>query len=325
MLFASLLLGQAHGTNRRMAEDHGRDVAVVQMLVRLVVKQTLGQAAARGNGNRRQLNGPGVIADGINTRHAGVLEFINDDVAFFVGFHASNRQVEVVGGRFTTDRPNQAIYRFATTIFQLQGQATISVFNDCFWYRVSMQSRAFGVHHLNERVDDHRVEAAQRRVFTHEQMRFCAQTVNYARQFNGDVACANNGHAFWQRGQLKETVGVDTIFHTRNARMARATTGSNQNMIGSNGFTVHFNGFGIHKAGKAFNHIDIIFAQHVVVRGMNAINISGTRGDQFIPIELIDGGVETVIRPVHVDCFADLCGMPHHFFRYAANVNAGAA
>ena len=107
--------------------------------------------------------------------------------------------------------------------------------------------------------------------------------------------------------------------------MARATTGSNQNMIGSNGFTVHFNGFGIHKAGKAFNHIDIIFAQHIVVRGMNTIDISGTRGDQFIPVELIDGGVETVIRPVHVDRFANLGGMPHHFLWYAAHVNAGSA
>ena len=96
-------------------------------------------------------------------------------------------------------------------------------------------------------------------------------------------------------------------------------------MIGSDDFTIHFNGFCINEAGKAFDHIDIIFAQHVVVRGMNTIDISGTRGDQFIPVELIDGGVETVIRTVHVDRFADLCGMPHHFLRYAANVNAGAA
>ncbi len=96
-------------------------------------------------------------------------------------------------------------------------------------------------------------------------------------------------------------------------------------MIGSDDFTIHFNGFCINEARKAFDHIDIIFAQHVVVRGMNTIDISGTRGDQFIPVELIDGCVETVIRTVHVDRFADLCGMPHHFLRYAANVNAGAA
>ena len=160
MLFASLLLGQADGANWRMAEDHGRDIAVVQMFVRFVVKQTLRQTTASGDRDRRQLNGAGVIADGINSRHAGVLIFINDDVAFFVGFHASNCQVEVIGGWFTTNCPNQAIYRFATTIFQLQGQAAVSVFNDRFRNRVSMQSRAFGVHHLNQRVDDHRVEAA---------------------------------------------------------------------------------------------------------------------------------------------------------------------
>ncbi|XPE42288.1 hypothetical protein ACNKHK_22640 [Shigella flexneri] len=68
MLFTSLLLGQADSANWRMAEDHGRDVAVVQMFVRFVVKQTLRAATARGNGNRRQLNGTGVIADGINPR-----------------------------------------------------------------------------------------------------------------------------------------------------------------------------------------------------------------------------------------------------------------
>ncbi len=265
VLFASLLLGQAYGTNRRVAENHGRDIAVIQMLIRLVVKQTLGQATACSDGNWRQLNGTGVIADGINSRNTGVLVFIHDDVAFFVGFHASNRQVEVVGGRFTTDRPNQAIYCFATTIFQLQSQAAVSVFNNRFRDCVRMQGRAFGVHHLNQRVDDHRIEAAQRRVFTHKQMRLGAQAVNHARQLNGDVTCADDRNAFRQRGQLKEAIGVDPVFHTRNARMARATTGGDQNMIGSNGFTVYFNGFGIHKTGKAFNHIDVIFTQHVVV------------------------------------------------------------
>ena len=167
------------------------------MLVRLVVKQTLGQATARGNGNRRQLNGTGIVADGINTRHAGVLEFINDDVAFFVGFHAGNSQIEVVRFWLTTNRPNQAVYRFATTIFQLQGQAAVSVFNNRFWNRVSMQSRAFGVHYLNQRVDDHRVKATQRRVFAYEQVRLGTQAVNHTSQLNGNVACTNNSHAFW--------------------------------------------------------------------------------------------------------------------------------
>ncbi len=295
------------------------------MLVRFVIKQTLGQATARGNGNRRQLNSTGVIANGINPRYAGVLVFINDDVAFFVGFHASNGQVKVIRGWFTTDRPNQAIHRFATAIFQLQGQTAVGVFNDRLRNCVSMQSRTFGVHHLDQRLDDHRIEAAQRRVFTHEQVSFCAQAVNHARQFNGDVACANNGYTFWQRWQLKETIGVDSVFHAWNVRMARAPAGGDQNMIGSNGFTVHFNGFGINEAGKAFNHINVIFTQHVVVRGMNAIDIGGTAGDQFIPVELINGGIETVIRAVHMNRFTDLCGMPHHFLRYAANINAGAA
>lgn len=41
---------------------------------------------SRRNGHRGQLYGTGVIADCVNARYAGVLELIDDDITFFVGF-----------------------------------------------------------------------------------------------------------------------------------------------------------------------------------------------------------------------------------------------
>ena len=129
------------------------------MFVRLVVKQTLGETAAGGNGDRSQLDGTGIIADGVNTRNVGILEFIDDDIAFIVGYHSGSGEIEVIGCRFATDRPNQAVHGLAAAIFQLQGQAAVGVLHYRFRNGMGMQLRAFGVHHLNQRFNDQRIEA----------------------------------------------------------------------------------------------------------------------------------------------------------------------
>ncbi|MNP32735.1 hypothetical protein D3C76_1259350 [compost metagenome] len=162
-------------------------------------------------------------------------------------------------------------------------------------------------------------------MFTYEQVRIRAQAVNHARQFYGDVTRTDYRHTFWQGRQFEETVGVDTVFHARNVRVAWTAAGGDQDMIGSDRLAVHFDRFRVDEAGKAFDHIDIIFAQHVVIRGVNAVNVGGTAGNQLVPVEVINGGVKAVIRAVHMDSFANLRGVPHHFFRYTTDVNAGAA
>ncbi|MNT39750.1 hypothetical protein D3C72_1760220 [compost metagenome] len=82
---------------------------------------------------------------------------------------------------------------------------------------------------------------------------------------------------------------------------------------------------GVDKAREAFDHVDFVFTQHVVVGIMNAVDISGAVGDQLLPVKRVDGGIETVIRAVQVDGLGDLCRMPHNFFRYTTHVYAGAA
>ena len=65
---------------------------------------------------------------------------------------------------------------------------------------------AFSVHDFNQRLDNQRVKAAQRRVFTHKQVRFRTQAVDHARQLYRNVTRANHGNALRQGRQFKETV-----------------------------------------------------------------------------------------------------------------------
>ncbi len=96
-------------------------------------------------------------------------------------------------------------------------------------------------------------------------------------------------------------------------------------MIGGDPLAVDFNGVRVHKTSEALNDIDVIFAQHVVIRRMNAVDIGGAARHQLLPVEMVDGGVKAVIRAIQMDRLGDLRGVPHDFFRYAAHVDAGAA
>lgn len=180
-----------------MVEDYGRNVVVIQMFIRFVIKQAFRETAIRCNCYRCQFYCIRVIVYRVNIFNIGVLIFIDDDIVFFVSFNVSGFQVDVVIGRFAINRLNQVIYRFIAIIFQFQRQVIIGIFYYRFRDGVGVQLRVFGVYYFDQRFGNYRVEVAQRRMFTYKQMRFRVEVVNYVRQFNGDVIRVNNRYAFW--------------------------------------------------------------------------------------------------------------------------------
>ncbi len=95
-------------------------------------------------------------------------------------------------------------------------------------------------------------------------------------------------------------------------------------MIGGDRFTINFHRVRIHKAGKAFDDFDFVFAQHVVIRGVNAIDIGAAVLYQRGPVKAVHRSIKAVIGSIQMNGFGDLCRMPHHFFGHATDVNAGA-
>ena len=58
---------------------------------------------------------------------------------------------------------------------------------------------------------------------------------------------------------------------------------------------------------------------------MDTVDIRAAAGHQFVPVEVVNRGIETVVRAIQMNRFANLRRMPHDFLRYAADVDAGAA
>src|SRR5690606_5859899 len=90
MLFPGLVLGEAHGRDRRMTEYHGGHVVVIDAALRRGAEQAIGEAPAGGYSKWRQGRASRYVADGIDARDTGVLEGIGrdatpDDVALQPG------------------------------------------------------------------------------------------------------------------------------------------------------------------------------------------------------------------------------------------------
>ena len=166
----SFRFGQADGADGRVAEHHGRYQIVVEVLVRLVVEQPLGEATARRDGHRGKLDATRVVTHCIDVGDGGVLELVGRDKALLVQRDACGSQIEVVGSRYPADGPDQAVDGEVATIFQLQGQAVVSVLEHGFGNGVGVQLGPFLRHDFDQCLVDHGVEVAQRRVLAHHQM-----------------------------------------------------------------------------------------------------------------------------------------------------------
>ena len=77
---ARLCFGQADHAQRRMREHHGGDVVVIEPRIRLAAEHAIHQPARGGDGDRRQRDAVGDIADRMHAVDAGVLPFVDDDV-----------------------------------------------------------------------------------------------------------------------------------------------------------------------------------------------------------------------------------------------------
>ncbi len=137
----------------RMAEDHGRNVAVIQMLIRLLLNR------------RSERRRPAATATGVSSLHPcyrpprkylqrWCFDIFDDDIAFFVGFNASGFQVDV---SLAGSRPIAQSRQSTVSLRPLPAPA--SGYHRHFSLPLSgwlgVQLRAFGVHHFNQRFRDH--------------------------------------------------------------------------------------------------------------------------------------------------------------------------
>ena len=71
---------------------------------------------------------------------------------------------------------------------------------------------------LCNRLLDHRVKVPEEGVVADEEMRFCAQSVEYACKLNSNVARPNNGHFLRKPLNVEEAIAIHAVFCAGDSR-----------------------------------------------------------------------------------------------------------
>ena len=230
---AGRLFGEPDGADRRTAENHRRNVLVIQVPVALSAKQPVRQPPARRDRHRCELRAPRHVPDGINSGRAARLVGVGGDEALDIERHPGLGERQVLHHRHPSDRPQHAIER-AQSPAVARGELERAA-------GAARQRRGRGVRddlhallaqHVERRLAEHVVEGLQRRVAAQHQRGAGPEAGENAGELDGDVTAAHNRDAPWALGELEEAVGGDAELGAGNQGPARPPTGGEDDVRG---------------------------------------------------------------------------------------------
>lgn len=106
---ARFLLAEADRTDRRMAENDGWDVRIVEMAIGHATEYSIGKPSPRGYRHRREQCSTRDIANGVDTAHVGLLQRVDGDMTRSVETYTGTIQADVFDHGFAANGPDHAI------------------------------------------------------------------------------------------------------------------------------------------------------------------------------------------------------------------------
>ena len=188
--------------------EHGRGHQMMIDRRRLVLERRAHKGHGLVDGDRRQLQPVGDIADGVDVRHIGAREFVDDHFALPADFDAGLLQAEPIGVGHTADGQHQAIgFQNLAVIGKREDFAVPLV--DPPEDAVGDDAHALLVHGLGQRVAHVLVEAAQDLVAAIDQRHLAAQAMEDVGELDRDIAAAGDDDPARQLVEMKRLVGGD--------------------------------------------------------------------------------------------------------------------
>ena len=124
--------------------------------------------------------------------------------------------------------------------------------------------------------------------------------------------------------EFKETVGSEPEFGAGDRRQQRPSAGGDHDVLGLQRFTVDAHRVRTRELGMAAHEGDFFVGEIALVDAVQTRDVGIASFAQHRPVVPAQRDVETVMLCI-VGRVRDLRRVPHHLFRYAADVDAGAA
>ncbi len=196
VMLARAILRLADRADRRLAE-HGRRHAMMVHLDGIVVEQRLGEGAALGNRNGREIEPVRHVADGIDVRHGRLLPFVDRDGAALVEMHADAAQTQAFGVGHAAGRVHDHVGFEEIALVRHQAIAVADFVDTLAAGRV-LDLDALLLHLGRQMGADILVEAAQDLVAADKLRDLHARRVEDAGELDSDITPADNDDTLGQ-------------------------------------------------------------------------------------------------------------------------------
>ena len=143
-------------------------------------------------------------------------------------------------------------------------------------------------------------------------------------KLHGDITAAHHQYALGQLLEEEGFVGADGVFATGNIGNLRPAAGGDQDAFSAVPLAVHFDGMRIDDARMPLEQTDAAVGQQIAVNAIEASDLAVLVGDQCRPVEIRFAQRPTETRGL-LEVLGEMRAVHQQFFRYAADVDAGAA
>ena len=205
---------QADGADFWVGEDDAGDVGVVELAGGELggPEESVGEAAAGGDGDGGELDFPADVAERVDVFHVGVLVVVGDDLAALILFDACGDEAEVFDFRGAADGPEKAVQ-----VERAAAGGAVCVVEG-FPARFAGDGLDLGLGGVGVDVDaltlvlredlvlDDGVKRSEELVVSDEKMGFAAEGIEHAGHFDGDVTRAYEGNFLGSGFELKKSV-----------------------------------------------------------------------------------------------------------------------
>ena len=115
-----------------------------------------------------------------------------------------------------------------------------------------------------------------------------AETVEYAGEFDGDIAAADDNDAARQGGQIERLVGRDHMLDAGDVRHRRVRAGGDQDLVGGVSPAVDLDRVRIDEHAPALDQLDPAVLQHAAIDLREPLDLAVFGVDQGGPVEARD-------------------------------------
>ncbi|KAH6610290.1 Elongation factor 1-gamma 1 [Trichoderma cornu-damae] len=216
VLFHGLRLREADGADLGMRKHDGWDVFVAELQGRELggAEEPVREAAPGSNGDGRQLDLAGDVAERVDVVGAGVLVVVHDDVSLVVELDAGFLQADAARQGRPADGPDEVVDVAKGALAAIgipagDGQLAVGVPVDPGGLGLPVEAHSQALVLVGDGLLDHGVKVPQEGLASDQQVGFRAEGVEHAGKLDGDVAGADNGHLAGLPLNVEEAVAVD--------------------------------------------------------------------------------------------------------------------